>query len=275
MRKTRGVSDPDTQRARFRLRSLAAAVAALIPAIPIVIALLLSSGGARAGTTTTTTARALFVPVPATKAPPQNLLLPPGNGALVALLAHGTVMRSAPGGRVFAKLATRTGFGSPQAFWVVRLSGDWLGVVSPQAGNGKVGWIPASAASLTRVDWELKVSLSHRELTVLENGTVRERYPVAIGKPSAPTPTGRFAVTDRLNTGNPGGPYGCCILALSAVAPHAIQGWSGGNRIAIHSTPDTSTIGQAISHGCVHVNLAQGRWLLNHIPIGTPTLVTG
>ncbi len=249
-------------------------MAALVPVIPIVIALLLSTGGAQAGTTKTTSS-ALFTPVPAITPPPQNLLLPPGNGALVALLSHGTVMRSAPGGHVLTKLATRTGFGSPQAFWVVRLSGDWLGVVSPQAGNGHVGWISASAASLTRVDWELKISLSQRRLTVLQNGKVQERYPVAIGKPSAPTPTGRFAVTDRLNTGDPAGPYGCCILALSAEAPHAIQGWSGGNRIAIHSTTDTSTIGEAISHGCVHVDLAQGRWLLNHIPIGTPTLISG
>ena len=39
---------------------------------------------------------------------------------------------------------------------------------------------------------------------------------MAIGTPGAPTPTGRFAVTDRLVTNDPAGPYGCCILALSA-----------------------------------------------------------
>ena len=80
-----------------------------------------------------------------------------------------------------------------------------------------------------------------RRLTVSDNGKVVQRYTVAVGRPSAPTPTGRFAVTDRLLTGNPSGPYGCCILALSAKSPHAIQGWTGGNRIAIHSTPETST----------------------------------
>jgi lipoprotein-anchoring transpeptidase ErfK/SrfK len=146
--------------------------------------------------------------------------------------------------------------------------------VSPAAGNNQVGWIPASVASLSRVDWELKVSLSARRLTVLDHGRVTQRYTVAVGAPTAPTPTGRFAVTDRLLTGDPAGPYGCCILALSAKAPHAIQDWSGGNRIAIHSTPETQTIGEAASHGCVRLTLAEGKWLVNHIPLGTPTVIS-
>jgi lipoprotein-anchoring transpeptidase ErfK/SrfK len=118
------------------------------------------------------------------------------------------------------------------------------------------------------------VSLSARRLTVLNGGKVVKRYTVAIGRPAAPTPTGRFAVTDRLATGDPSGPYGCCILALSARSPHAIQGWNGGNRIAIHSTPEVSSIGQPVSHGCLRLTLAEGRWLLGHVPLGTPTLIS-
>ena len=108
---------------------------------------------------------------------------------------------------------------------------------------------------------------------MLRAGRVVARFTVAVGAPADPTPTGRFAVTDRLLTGDPSGPYGCCILALSARAPHAIQDWSGGNRIAIHSTPESSSIGQAISHGCIRLTLPEGRWLLNHIPLGTPTYI--
>jgi lipoprotein-anchoring transpeptidase ErfK/SrfK len=158
---------------------------------------------------------------------------------------------------------------------VVKRVPGWLGVVSPLAGNGRLGWIPRSAAQLIPVLWELKVSLSARRLTVRYNGATVQRYTVAIGRPVAPTPTGRFAVTDRLTTGDPTGPYGCCILALSAHSPHAIQGWGGGNRIAIHSTPDTSSIGQPVSHGCIRLTVAEGRWLLAHVPLGTPTLISG
>jgi lipoprotein-anchoring transpeptidase ErfK/SrfK len=270
---------------RRSLRPLATAVAVLVPLVPVLVALLMGgSGGSAAVLTNAVTVPApKFAPAPATPATtqppapssqPTGLKLPPGRGSLVALLRHPAAIHAKPGGRVLAKLKLKTNFGSPQAMWVVRRSGRWLGVVSPTAGNNQVGWIPASAVSLSRVNWQLRVSLSARNLTVLDNGQVKERYTVAIGAPDAPTPTGRFAVTDRLLTGDPAGPYGCCILALSAKAPHAIQDWSGGNRIAIHSTPETETIGEAVSHGCVRLTLAEGQWLINHIPLGTPTVIS-
>ena len=149
-------------------------------------------------------------------------------------------MQVAPGGPVFAQLGTKTNFGSPTVVWVVEHRDHRLGVVATQAGNGRLGWIKQSATTLSRVSWELKVSLSARKLTVLDKGAVVQRYTVAVGAPDAPTPSGRFAVTDRLLTGDPTGPYGCWMLALSAKSPHAIQDWSGGDRIAIHSTPDTA-----------------------------------
>jgi lipoprotein-anchoring transpeptidase ErfK/SrfK len=255
-----------------RFRPLLAGVAVLVALVPIVIALALGTGTASTAVTPTT---AHYTPVPAATTPtPANLLLPAGTGVLVAAVRHPTEMRRAPSGRGFATLGTKTTFGTPTTVWVARRSGRWLGVVTPQAGNNHLGWIPASDVSLSRVQWELKLSISARRLTVLHDSRVMERYTVAVGAPANPTPTGRFAVTDRLLTGDPTGPYGCCILALSAEAPHAIQDWSGGNRIAIHSTPETSSIGQAISHGCVRLTLPEGRWLISHIPLGTPTLIS-
>jgi lipoprotein-anchoring transpeptidase ErfK/SrfK len=265
------------------LRPVLTAAAVLIPLVPILVALLVGGSGGAAGLANAVTGPApKFAPVPSTAAThkaaaaprPTGVQLPAGTGALVALLRHPTALHAKPGGHVLAKLGMKTEFGSPQVMWVVRHSGRWLGVVSTQAGNGRVGWVPASVVSLSRVNWELRVSLSARKLTVLDNGQVKQRYTVAIGAPDAPTPTGRFAVTDRLLTGNPAGPYGCCIVALSAQAPHAIQDWSGGNRIAIHSTPETQTIGEAVSHGCVRLTLAEGKWLINHIPLGTPTVIS-
>ena len=264
-------------RGRGTRRSLAlAGVVALIALVPVLAGVLLGSGSAAtpasggrytpvataATTATHTAARSATGGIPA------------GAGALVALVRHATAMRRSPGGATLTALGTRTEFGSPMALWVVAHVPGWLGVVSPLAGNGRVGWIPQSATTLGRVDWELKVSLSARRLAVLSGGRVLARFTVAIGSAAAPTPTGRFAVTDRLTTGDPSGPYGCCILALSAHSPHAIQGWTGGNRIAIHSTPDTESLGQPDSHGCVRVTLPEGRWLLDHVPLGTPTLIS-
>jgi lipoprotein-anchoring transpeptidase ErfK/SrfK len=248
-----------------------AALVALIPAVPIIVGLVITSGSVGAAKVKAAGFKAI-APPPAAARPRSEL--PPGSGAVVAVVLHRTTMRDAPSARPLKPLGTRTDFGSPEALWVVKHSSGWLGVISPLAGNGRIGWIPRSAVSLGRVSWELRVSLSQRRLTVIERGKVLERYVVAVGRPTAPTPTGRFSVTDKLNTNDPTGPYGCCVLALSAHSPHAIQGWSGGNRIAIHSTPETSSIGQPVSHGCVRLTIAEGHWLMSHVPLGTPTLIS-
>jgi L,D-transpeptidase catalytic domain len=257
-------------------------LAVLVPAIPLAIGIaigLRQSGTGTAAMMTSTTVG--FTPagvgagaITKLKGSPAQTGAPAASGALVAQVEHATALRSSPGGHELARLITRTEFGSPQVLWVINRVPGWLGVMSPQGGNNRVVWIVRSAASLHRVPWELKVSLPARRLTVLKDDHVVARYTVAIGGPGAPTPTGRFAVTDRLRTGDPAGPYGCCILALSAHSPHAIQGWTGGTRIAIHSTPETSSIGHPVSHGCVRVTIPEGRWLLAHIPLGTPTLIS-
>lgn len=253
-----------------RARIVVAVLAGCIPLIPIAIGLTLSTGGGPAPSTAaarTSPFTAVAVPSRARRPAPVRA------GALVADLRRPAELLRSPGGRPYGSLGVRTAFGSPQALLVVRRSGGWLGVLSPLAGNDRVGWIRSAAATLGRVNWTLRISLARRQLTVSDGRRVRQRYRVAIGAPASPTPPGRFAVTDRLATGDPAGPYGCCILALTAVAPHAIQGWSGGNRIAIHSTPETASIGHAVSHGCVRLTLAQGRWLLGHIPLGTPVII--
>jgi lipoprotein-anchoring transpeptidase ErfK/SrfK len=271
-------------------RGVLVALAVLIPAVPLAVGVGIELGGASAAPAVTTTAG--FTPVassaPATAATPATKTtgrtstirkpslssVPAGPGAIVARVVHPTALRAGPGGRTLARLSTKTEFGSPQTAWVVRRVPGWVGVVATQAGNGRIGWIAQGAVSLGGDTWELKVSLGARRVTVLRAGTIVRQITAAIGRPDAPTPTGRFAVTDRLVTGNDAGPYGCCILALSAHSSHTIQGWTGGDRIAIHSTPDTTSIGEAASHGCVRVTLAEGRWLLAHIPLGTPTLIS-
>ncbi len=201
--------------------------------------------------------------------------IPQGPGALVAQVLAPTAIRTAPGGRVLAAIGLRDQFGSPDVLAVVKVLPRWLGVLTPFAGNGKLGWVPRSAVGFDRVRYALRASLSARTLTVLDAGRAIKRYTVAVGAAYAPTPVGHFAVTDRLATGDPGGPYGCCILALSATAPHAIPGWTGGNRIAVHATPETESIGQPDSHGCLRVTQAEARWLIYNVPLGTPVLIRG
>lgn len=251
-----------------------------MPAVPIAIGLVLAasggSGARGAAVTPGNEPPALtFTPQPLRTGAPGLSTLPSGAGAIVARIVHPTTIRTSPGGHAIARIGLRSNFGSPSIVLVRRHERGWLGVISTQSGNGRLGWIHQVDTALTRIPFEIKVSLSARRLTVLDGRRVLERYAVAVGRPDAPTPTGRFEVTDRLATGDPGGPYGCCVLALSAKAPHAIQGWSGGDRIAIHSTPETDTIGEPVSHGCLRLTLSEGHWLMTHVPLGTPTLISG
>ena len=50
-------------------------------------------------------------------------------------------------------------------------------------------------------------------------GPRRAALPRRDRRPSTPTPTGRFAVTDKLADARAASPYGCCILALSGRQP--------------------------------------------------------
>jgi lipoprotein-anchoring transpeptidase ErfK/SrfK len=183
-------------------------------------------------------------------------------------------LRATPGGRRLVRVKSKTEFGSPRVFAVVRRRGPWVAVMAAELNNGHVGWLDArSFTQLYRVPYTMEISLSRRTLTVRRLGRRLLRTSVAIGMPSAPTPIGRFAVTDKLLTGEPDGPYGCCALALTGHQPHIPQGWGGGDRIAIHATPSPETIGQAASHGCLRARTAVMRRLVYEIPLGTPVIV--
>src|SRR5581483_52889 len=159
-------------------RWLLLAPRALIPAIPVIIGIVLGLGQGGAGAAPASTV-SNFTPVPSTPTTPTKhpastaLPVAAGPGAIVAVLLHPTALRAKPHGRSIAHLTTKTQFGSRETALVVRHVPGWLGVVTTEGGNGTVGWIPLSAASLVRVNWELKVSLSARKLTVLEGGRVR------------------------------------------------------------------------------------------------------
>ena len=101
----------------------------------------------------------------------------------------------------------------------------------------------------------------------------RRRDPRAASRSPSELPTrrllrGRFYVTDKLPGADFGSYYGCCILALSGRQPNLPQGWSGGDRLAIHGSP-TPTWGHAVSNGCLHAAEPDLRYLMKTVPLGT------
>jgi lipoprotein-anchoring transpeptidase ErfK/SrfK len=181
-------------------------------------------------------------------------------------------LRASPGGRILARVGSRTEFGSPQTLEVAFREGDWIAVRSPALGNKKVGWVREKPLRLVGRTVRIEVDLSKRTLTLFAHGVVDRRDAVAIGSPETPTPTGDFYVTDKLPGARFGTYYGCCILALSGRQPNLPKGWSGGDRLAIHGTP-VADFGQAVTNGCLHLPGEVLQFLMTDVPLGTPVRI--
>jgi hypothetical protein len=192
---------------------------------------------------------------------------------LTAELRKAVALRARPGGRTLARVGVRTEFGSPRVLGVLRRRGGWLRVQAPQLRNGRAGWIPADAAELGSTNISIAIDRSRRRLQLRDGAKVLLRFPVAVGRPGNPTPPGRYAVTDRLHTGRSDSPYGCCAIALTGHQVHLPPGWPGGDRLAIHGTPQTASIGRAASLGCLRAPTAGLRVLMRRVPLGAPVFI--
>lgn len=96
------------------------------------------------------------------------------------------------------------------------------------------------------------VSLEDRKLALVQDGKVVKTYTVAVGKPSTPSPVGRFTIERRVmnptythegRTVAPGpeNPVGTRWMGLS------VRGYG------IHGTNAPGSIGKAASHGCIRM----------------------
>lgn len=205
-------------------------------------------------------------PEAAAEKPPAFLAARPAGRAPLEL-------RARPGGKVVASLPRTTEFGSPRVLSIVEQRGDWVGVTTPELPNGKLGWVRAADVELEPVALSVVIDLSERSLAVRRDNRIVRRVTVGVGAAGSPTPTGRFAITDKLAGGDYGPYYGCCILALSGRQPNLPPGWTGGDRLAIHGTNDPGSVGAARSAGCLRAGDADLRALLRLLPLGTPVLI--
>jgi lipoprotein-anchoring transpeptidase ErfK/SrfK len=197
----------------------------------------------------------------------------PSGRYLTARVVERTSLRARPGGRVLHRLGVRTEFGSRRVLGVVARRDGWLAVVASERPNGRVGWIPERRVELASTNFSVHVDRSARRLTLRRKGRAIRSFPVAVGRPGTETPVGRFAVTDKLHPDDPGSPYGCCALALSGHQTKLIDGWPGGDRLAIHATPNPETVGKAASLGCMRAYTRDIRRLMRTVPAGTPVFV--
>lgn len=106
----------------------------------------------------------------------------------------------------------------------------------------------------------LVVSLSARELSVVEDGDVVQTYGIAIGRPRHPTPTGRFRTGDIVWNPSWTPPPTDWARNKRYQPPGAAANPMQGVKIYfkapyyyIHGTNNPESIGEAASHGCIRM----------------------
>jgi hypothetical protein len=104
-------------------------------------------------------------------------------------------------------------------------------------------------------------------------------FHVATGQSAYPTPLGRFTVAVKWKNPwwyppaspwakdakpippGPGNPLGTRWMGLTAPG------------VGIHGTPDATSIGYSVSHGCIRMRISEAEWLFNHVAIGTTVFI--
>lgn len=179
-----------------------------------------------------------------------------------------------PDGAVARRLPATNELGSPLALLVVDDRPGWVEVLLPGRPTGATAWVPTGEIELRKVDVEIHVDLAARRLRLVEGDTTLVETEVAIGAPDAPTPTGRFSLTDKIRSVDPGGAYGPFALGLSGRSEVLTDFAGGDGQIGIHGTNDPGSIGKDVSHGCIRVPNDVIEVLNERLPLGTPVVIS-
>jgi lipoprotein-anchoring transpeptidase ErfK/SrfK len=197
--------------------------------------------------------------------------------ATVKLLQRAQV-RDAPAGDPLGTLAARRPItGAPTVVpLLARASAagtTWLRVRLPQRPNGSSGWITADGTVTRRARLEVVVDRSRRRAWAYLDGSRVRGWPVVVGRPETPTPTGHFFVTERVRQPR-GSPLGPWVLATSAYSGVLRQFGGGPGQVGLHGRSGLrAPLGSAASHGCVRFSDRSIAWLARRARAGTAVTV--
>jgi lipoprotein-anchoring transpeptidase ErfK/SrfK len=198
----------------------------------------------------------------------------------VAVAATDLAAHAKPGdaSRVVGLFPQTTPWGSPTPFLVTQAYRDaagatWLRVLLPRRPNGSVGWIRGNQVRVRPVAYALEVDLSARTVRLLRDGRSQRSWPVGIGRPATPTPTGRFYLTVKLRPPQISAVYGAWALGLSGYSEVLEQFGTGDGQIALHGTADPGDLGNQVSNGCVRLTNQAITALAVTLPLGTPVTI--
>lgn len=142
--------------------------------------------------------------------------------------------------------------------------------------NGRYGNVDRSATAKIGRQFEMKVDNANKRMTVYENGALIRTVPVSLGKKSTPSSSGTMVVMEKkestvFDTRDEADPRNRYVTEIDFAQRLT---WGGEY---IHSAPWSEGVqGRTnVSHGCVNVSMANGRWLFDRTLVGDPVTVRG
>lgn len=108
---------------------------------------------------------------------------------------------------------------------------------------------------------KIQIYTYDRKLYFLAGQRAAKTYPIAVGKPETPTPTGTYHIVNKIV--NPGGILGTRWMGLDI--PDGPYG--------IHGTFNPDSIGKAISNGCIRMYNADVEELFGQVQVGITVVI--
>jgi hypothetical protein len=161
-----------------------------------------------------------------------------------------------------------TVIGSPLVFLVTANHGEWLEVMAPTRPQ-QTGWIDADDVTLITHEWSVEIDVSDNLVRVWEGPDLRIESLSVGGKPSSPTPLGRFYINE-VQPQRATSVYGTWIISTNGFSD-SLDRFSGEVPIfAMHGTNRPDQVGQDISNGCVRLPNDVVDFIAANVPAGTP-----
>jgi L,D-transpeptidase catalytic domain len=211
---------------------------------------------------------------PAPARTPKKSVVPPTQELVALLTDHQAHSKPAAGSRALDVVPAKTPITEVRTVLpVLRQTHQWLKVRLPGRPNGHAGWIDQGHVRFLITKWHVVLDLSRRRLVAYRKAHRVRAFKAVIGKPSTPTPRGKFFVEESLalSPTDPGAPFALALSARSEV----FQEFAGGpGQVAIHGVNNIGGVpGTAVSHGCIRLEAKAMHWLAFHIATGVPVTI--
>ncbi len=110
--------------------------------------------------------------------------------------------------------------------------------------------------TVMRSIYNIRINLRERRLYLYQGNTLYNAYPVAIGKPSTPSPVGNWKIVNK------------AVLAGGTVYGTRWMGLNIDN-YGIHGNNNPASIGKAVSLGCIRMFNEDIEQIFSIVPVGT------